>query len=148
MISQPDPVIEPWRRLGLLVFLIGALGTAAELGLLGHFEDRPQWTPLAFLGLGVAAAVWLAIRPSRASVVGFGFAAATYLPVAAAGLYFHIRSNAEFELEMRPSIAGRELAWESLTGAMPALAPGSMALLGMIGLLVCFRHPMTRSPKA
>jgi len=47
---------------------------------------------------------------------------------------------------MRPSMAGLELLVESLTGAMPALAPGTMAQLGLLGLLVCFRHPALSAP--
>jgi len=57
-----------------------------------------------------------------------------------------VRSNVEFELEMRPSMAGMELVMESLSGAMPAMAPGAMAQLGFLGLLVCFRHPARAMP--
>lgn len=31
--------------------------------------------------------------------------------------------------------------WDVLTGAMPALAPGSMALLGLIGFVITAGHP-------
>jgi hypothetical protein len=57
------------------------------------------------------------------------------------GIFLHVRSNVEFELELRPSIEGRALVVETLRGAIPALAPGAMAQLGLLGLLVCFRHP-------
>jgi hypothetical protein len=30
---------------------------------------------------------------------------------------------------------------ETLRGAIPALAPGAMAQLGLLGLLVSYRHP-------
>ena len=38
--------------------------------------------------------------------------------------------------------AERELVVETLYGAMPALAPGALAQLGLLGLLACFRHPV------
>jgi hypothetical protein len=42
---------------------------------------------------------------------------------------------------MNPSAAGTDLIWESLTGAMPALAPGTMFQLGLVGLLYTYGHP-------
>ncbi len=38
-------------------------------------------------------------------------------------------------------MSGFELAWEALKGATPSLAPGTMMLLGMLGLIYTFRHP-------
>ena len=51
---------------------------------------------------------------------------------------------AEDYLEM-PTLAGKEMVAEMLTGAFPALAPGTMALLGLIGLLLTWRHPALES---
>jgi hypothetical protein len=33
---------------------------------------------------------------------------------------------------------------KALTGATPVLAPGSMSLLGVIGLALTYRHPLLR----
>ncbi len=138
--------VEPWRKLALALLFIGISGIATELLLLGHYEDKPQWAPLAFLAIGIVAVVVVLVRPSRLNMQWFRVIMASYLPAAIAGFYFHINSNVEFELEMRPSMAGLELVRESMTGAIPALAPGAMAQLGLIGLLVCFRHPALRGP--
>jgi hypothetical protein len=46
-----------------------------------------------------------------------------------------------FELEMNPSAGGTQLVWESLSGAMPALAPGTLFQLGLVGLLYTYPHP-------
>lgn len=59
-----------------------------------------------------------------------------------AGLVLHYRGNAEFELERVPTRAELELVWEALRGATPALAPGSMILLGLMGMLFCYQHPV------
>jgi len=133
--------VELWRRLALYLLLFGIAGMSTELLLLEHMEDRLQWTPLALLGLGFLIGGSVALRPTRALVTGLRVIMAIYLPVSALGLFLHLKSNVEFELEMRSSMAGLELVMESLKGAMPALAPGTMALLGLLGLLVCFRHP-------
>jgi hypothetical protein len=42
---------------------------------------------------------------------------------------------------MNPALAGFELVRESLSGATPALAPGTMIQLGLIGLAYTYRHP-------
>jgi len=146
-VSPPAP-ITLWRRLALYLLLFGLAGTAIELVLLGHYEDRWQWTPLALLSLGLAAGIFVAFHPTRAPVSALRALMALYLPAAAIGLYLHLRSNVEFELEMRPTMAGLELVRESLTGAIPALAPGTMAQLGLLGLLVCFRHPALSTARA
>ena len=130
-----------WRRLALYLLPFGLAGTATALALLGHTEDRLQWTPLILLLTGFLMGLAMAVQPVRRVVLIFRALMGLYLPASALGLYLHVKSNVEFELEMRPAIAGMELIVESLTGAMPALAPGTMAQMGLLGLLVCFRHP-------
>ncbi len=138
--------VELWRRLGLYLLLFGIAGTTTELVFLEHMEDRLQWTPVVLLGLGFLVGASVAFRPTRTLVTGLRALMALYLPVGALGIFLHLKSNVEFELEMRPSMAGLELVMESLKGAMPALAPGTMAQLGLLGLLVCFRHPALSAP--
>ena len=42
---------------------------------------------------------------------------------------------------MYPAMGGLELVQKTLTGATPVLAPGSMTLLGLIGLTHTYKHP-------
>jgi hypothetical protein len=46
---------------------------------------------------------------------------------------------------MSPSRDGMSLISKTLTGATPVLAPGSMSLLGVVGLAFTYRHPALRS---
>ena len=141
--SNAAPV-EVWRRLTLLLFLFGTAGTAIELLLLEHFEDPWQWAPLALLAAGTVGAGYLGLRPSRGAVLTLRALTVSYLVAAALGLYLHVESNVEFELELHPTMSGSELIVETLMGAIPALAPGAMAQLGLLGLIICFRHPALR----
>ena len=134
-------MIETWRKLALALLIFGMAGVLAELYLLGHFEDIPQWTPLALLGVGILLGFWVAARPGRGAVRALQALMALYVWSGALGMYFHLKSNAEFELELHPGVGGMELVMESLSGAMPALAPGTMAQLGLLGLLITYRHP-------
>lgn len=116
-----------------------------ELLLLEHTESLLQLTPFAGLALATAAMTWLALRPGRRAVrvaqVVMGLLAA----VGAVGLYLHYRANVEFELEMHPTLSGMALFWSALHGGMPALAPGLMGQLGLIGLAYTVRHPALES---
>jgi hypothetical protein len=132
------------RLILLAVLGFGLVGLAIELLLLGHTEETPQWIPLITVALGLVASTVLAIRPSRKTVIAFRIAMTLFVIASLAGLYFHYTGNVEFELEMYPSMAGMELFKKSMTGATPALAPGMMAQLGLMGLAITWRHPALR----
>ena len=57
------------------------------------------------------------------------------------GVGYHYTGNAEFERELYPSMETITLFREALSGATPTLAPGSMMLLGFMGLIYAHRHP-------
>jgi hypothetical protein len=135
------------RGLLLAVFLLGAVGTAAELLLLGHYEEIWQLVPLLLITVSLTVVgMWL-MSHGRSILRVFQLSMLLCLAAGALGVFLHYRSNVEFELEMNPRAAGAELIWESLTGAMPALAPGTMFHLGLVGLLYTYRHPALRSLK-
>jgi hypothetical protein len=63
-----------------------------------------------------------------------------FLAAGAAGLYYHYRANVEFQLESDPSLTGRALLWKVMRAKVPpALAPGVMVQLGLIGLVYTYR---------
>ena len=134
------------RRVLFVLVAFAMIGTAAELVLLGHYESVWQWTPLALFGLGLAAQAIAMVRPVRATVHLFRAVMLLFVAAGFLGLWLHYDGNAEFELEMQPTIAGTELLWKSLTGATPALAPGSMVLFGLLGLAATYDHPRLRRP--
>ena len=129
------------RRLLLLVVLVGAIGLIAELLLLEHYEEWTQWLPIAVLAVvaGMSIALWL--RPAPRGVLAFRAAMLVTLVVGMIGLALHFNGNREFELEMDGGLAGWPLLRESLRGATPALAPGAMIQLALLGLVFTWRHP-------
>ena len=157
--SSPGPGVgvEPWRKLVLVLVVAGSAGVAAELGLLGHYEDWPQRIPLVALGAGAVACAWTVGRPSPLSLYVLRALMAAFAGAGVLGVYFHLRSNFEFEVEMLqetqpagaadPSIFNLELVAESLRGALPALAPLAMLQLGLLGLLAGWRHPVFLEPR-
>ncbi|GLC26799.1 hypothetical protein [Roseisolibacter agri] len=136
----------PLRRLLLLLVLFGAVGLVAELLLLEHWDDPWQWTPLVLLGLVLALGGLLARRPTRGLLRAFRALMGACLIAGVLGVYLHYRGNVEFELEREPTLAGVALLWEAVRGATPALAPGALAQLGLLGLLYAHRHPLLTDP--
>jgi hypothetical protein len=122
------------RRFLLLTLMAGIAGMGLELLFIGHVEDELQLVPIVLLPAGLIAAAWHTLRPSRASARGVWLLMALFVASGLIGVALHYRGNHEFELEMYPAMSGTELVRKTLTGATPVLAPGSMALLGLVGL--------------
>lgn len=129
------------RRALLATLLVSLAGTGAELLLLGHVEGTTQLIPLVLIGVALVAAIWHVLRPSASSVRGLQAVMGLCVLSGALGVALHYRGNLEFELEMYPTMSGVELIEKVVTGATPVLAPGTMSLLGLIGLLHAYRHP-------
>ena len=129
------------RRALAAIFLFGSLGTGAELLLLDHVEDVWQQIPLVLMALGCAALFVVEARPSSVGVRILQLTMIAFLASGMLGIWLHYQGNVEFELELQPDAGGVALFWEAMKGATPALAPGTMALLGAIGLTYAYRHP-------
>ena len=129
------------RRVLAALFLFGSVGTAAELWLLEHTEDAWQKAPLVLIAIASVVLAVLTVRPSAAGVRIFQLAMVSFIASGVAGLALHYQGNVEFELELQPDASGFHLFWETMKGATPVLAPGTMALLGAIGLTYTYRHP-------
>ena len=141
-----NSTVRATRVLLLALFAFGVVGSGVELLLLEHTEDVWQLAPLILMGLSLPAMVWLALDQRRVSVRVFQAMMLLYVASGLIGLYLHYRGNVEFELEMYPGLSGMALFWEALKGATPSLAPGTMLVLGLLGLLYTFRHPALRGP--
>lgn len=130
------------RSLLLVLFLLGVLGAGGELILLGHYEEPWQLVPLGMIGLSLAVLATRFFRNDARVLRVFQACMLLFVASGVLGVWLHYQSNLEFELEMNPAAAGWGLIRESLTGAMPTLAPGTMLYLGLIGLLYAWRHPI------
>ena len=145
--ALPD-VVDPYaplRRFLLALVLAGAAGLALELLLLEHYDSPWQWAPLVLLALVLLVGGAVAVRPERRLLHAFRGLMALCTAAGVLGVYLHYRGNVEFELEDDPSRSGLVLFWEAIRGATPALAPGALSQLGLLGLAVAFRHPLLRS---
>ena len=129
------------RRLLLALMLFGSFGLLVELFLLQHFESPWQWSPIVLLSAGLVCGVVLWVRPGRQAVLFYRGLMVAYLLASLVGMTLHYQSNAELEIEMDSAIGSADLFWYAIHGATPALAPGALLQLGILGLILVYRHP-------
>lgn len=116
-----------------LVFM--ALGTGAELILISHYEGTWQLIPIIIIGLSLLCFLTLQWRKSSRLIKLFKVLMMASILSGFLGTWLHLRANMEFESEMRASASSWDVFTSSLSGALPTLAPGSMIVFGLIGLL-------------
>jgi hypothetical protein len=129
------------RRILLFTLLLGLVGTGIELLLLEHFEEWRQLIPLGLIACALLVLLWHAVDRGPTPVRVLQVVMMIFAIAGVAGLTLHYKGNVEFELEMYPSRSGFELFREAMMGATPALAPGSMIQIALIGLAYGYRHP-------
>src|SRR5215475_4739959 len=130
------------RRLLLTILILGLVGTGAELLLLQHTKSPWELIPLVLIGLAVAILSWHAITKHPASVRAVQGIMGLFLLAGVAGIALHYQSSIEFKLETNPSLVGWALFWAAITATTPpALAPGAMIQLGLLGLIYTYHDP-------
>lgn len=133
------------RKILFGIFLIGVGGLATELWLLNHYEELDQVIPLGLAAAGAVTVLVAAIKPTPVTVRMVQVVMLLFVFSGVLGVWFHYRATTEFQLEMDPSLRGWALFRKAIVAkAPPALAPGSMIQLGLIGLAYTFRHPVFR----
>ncbi len=120
-------------QLVLVVFLFMLIGTVLELYLLGHYEDTLQLIPILFIALSLCLMVVLVFTKARIATRIFKLVLVVTALSGLYGTYLHLQANFEFEHDMTPTASNWDLFLESLSGALPALAPLSMVVLALIG---------------
>jgi hypothetical protein len=129
------------RWMVLAVFVLGVLGTGGELLFLGHTVGVNQLIPVVLLVMSILVLAWHGLERKSASLRTFQITMMLLVIAGVVGTGFHFWANRKFELEADSKMNGMVLFSKTLTGAAPALAPGAMIQLGLLGLIYTFRHP-------
>ena len=139
--SSESETLASIRKLLLAALAIGVVGTSGELILLRHIDKPAQWIPLVCLVAAVPVLIWHASSPGVASVRTLQALMLTFIGLGVVGVGLHYDGNVEFQRELNPSERGWTFVRKTVAGATPVLAPGSMVLLGLVGLAHAYRHP-------
>jgi hypothetical protein len=129
------------RRMLGAILLLGMTGTGVELLLMRHHDGALQLIPLVVLGAGIAGVGWHMRAGSAASGTAVRGVMVLLIAAGLAGVYYHLTANLEFQRETDPAVQGSALWWKALHATVPpALAPGVMVQLGLVGLAYTYRH--------
>jgi len=131
-----------------MIFLMGTAGAAAEMLLLGHVGDWTQQAPTGMLVAAMLVVGWYTV--SRSRKVLRVFRALTWLLffTGIVGILLHYRANAQVAREMYDGLQGLNLFREAIVGSAPILEPGGVSLLGLLGWIYTFRHPVLLGKRA
>lgn len=130
------------RRFLLLILLTEMIGIGVELVLSGHTEDIWQWVPLALILVALLTFGWAAFAKRAAPVRIIQALMALFIVSGLIGTLLHYRAKAELQMEVNPALTGAALFWEAMKSqAPPALAPGVMIQMGLLGLAWAYGHP-------
>lgn len=139
--TRESETLASIRTVLLASLAIGVIGTTGELILLRHVDKPAQWIPLVFLAGSVPVLIWHAASPGLASVRTLQALMVAFIALGVVGVGLHYDGNVEFQRELNPSERGWTFVRKTVAGATPVLAPGSMVLLGLVGLAHAYRHP-------
>jgi hypothetical protein len=141
MTTASGKTLTHLRRGILWLLVVGMIGTGTELLLMEHTEDLWQLVPLILIAMSLPILGWCSRTGSRAGLRSLQVLSGSSVLSGVVGSLLHYRGNVEFELEMSPGLGGSDLFSAAMTGATPALAPGTMVLLGALGFLYTLGHP-------
>src|SRR3954466_14458135 len=149
MIANPrdSETLATIRALLLGALAIGVVGTIGELILLRHIDQATQWIPVVLLVGALPTVAWHVLRASRSSVRALQLLMVSFMAVGVLGVALHYAGNVDFERELQPDEHGLTFLRKTVAGATPVLAPGSMVLLGLVGLAHAYRHPALTGPE-
>jgi len=139
---EPHHLERTLRRLILVLLVLGLSGLGIELWALGHYEEPWQWAPLVLIASALVTVCWHVLSPSAATVTTLRLIMVLMVAGGGLGLVLHAQANIDSQLEMDPTLHGWALFLKVVhTKLPPALAPGALAQLGLLGLVYTIRDP-------
>ena len=121
------------KKVLVLALLFMMIGSLLELYLLDHYEDSWQLIPILSVGTTLVTLLILFFKKTTKVVNLFKVVLILTALSGVYGVFLHLQSNFEFEQDMKPTATNFELITDSLSGALPTLAPMSLVVLACIG---------------
>jgi hypothetical protein len=137
---------EVLRRLRLFLLTLSSLlfaGTLLELWLVNHTEDAIQWLAFVLGGVGLLSTLMVLAWHGRVTVLVQRACMLLVIIGSCFGIYQHVSNNIAFEREIQPNATLSQLVWKGVAGANPLLAPGTLAIAGLLSLAGTYKHSVT-----
>lgn len=142
-----EEVLHQLRRFLLALTILLFVGALAELWLVGHTEDAIQWAPFALAIGGTICTILFYLKPNNATSRLLRIWMALVMLGTALGIYLHVEGNFYFEREIAPRASTMELLWKALEGGNPLLAPGVLAVGGVLAIAATYRPEIAPAPE-
>jgi hypothetical protein len=117
------------------------VGTVLELWLAKHTKEPLQLVPFVLCAVGLIAVLGALLRPRRVTLMILRGVMAVLIGGSVLGIYAHLEGNIAFALDIRPTATVRDVFFGALRGSAPLLAPGILAVAGIIALAATYYHP-------
>lgn len=141
---------EILRRLRLFLLGLASLlfaGTLLELWLVNHTEDAIQWLAFGLAGIGLLLTLIVLARRGPTTVLLLRWSMLLVIVGSLFGIYEHVSNNIAFEREIQPGASLNQLLWRGVSGANPLLAPGTLAVAGLLSLAGTYKYSITGDPE-
>ncbi len=145
MTLTAKPTVAILRGAILAILVIVLAGTEAELFLLKHVEDNWQLVPVVIIPFTALVLIWHGFSKGTAALRTLQVLMFASLLAGGIGVVQHYRANLIDSAESDPSLSGKALYIKATAGSIPALAPGTMVQIALLGLAFAFRHPRFRT---
>ena len=134
---------EVLRRLRLFLLVLSSLlfaGTLLELSLVNHTEGAIQWSAFVLAGIGLLVTLGVLARRGPVTVSLLRWCMFLVIVGSLFGIYQHVSNNIAFEREIQSNATWSHLMWKGLSGANPLLAPGTLAVAGLLSLVGTYKY--------
>ena len=128
------------RRTMLLLAGAVFLATPLELVFAKHYDEPAQFIPFVLALLGLVVILRVLRRPDARTIQALRWVMGLEIAGSLVGMALHLSGNWEFIHEVQANASTSQMIWKTLTGAAPLLAPGILALAGMLGLTATYRY--------
>ncbi|HKZ01667.1 MAG TPA: hypothetical protein VJ180_05475, partial [Pyrinomonadaceae bacterium] len=106
-------------------------------------EDLIQWVAFVLAGLGLLATLTVLFRRGRTTVLVLRVCMLVVVLGSFFGIYQHVLNNIAFEREIQPNAPFSQLVRKGLGGANPLLAPGTLAVAGLLALAGAYKYSVS-----
>ncbi len=136
------------RRFLLIMVDLLCVGTIAELVLAKHYKATDQLIPFILCIIAFLSVLAVQLRPARGTIRVMRLVMIALVLGSLLGGYLHLSANYAFSIDIRPNATTVNALLTSLSGAAPLLAPGILALAGVLALAATYYHPALRTNSA
>lgn len=138
-----------FHRVERTLYILAAglfVGTILELIMLGHDEGTMQLVPFALCGIGLVGIGLARFFPTNPVQRLAQALMATIAAGSLLGAWEHIEGNLGFLEETRPNADAMMKVRAALTGQAPPLAPGMLALGGILAAVAIYATRSLAAP--